>query len=69
MYEDEVLRELWKTKDALSREYTKDPNAYLNRLREIERAWMQMGEKLAAPRPTRAKKRSVSRNRVVRSGR
>ena len=36
MYEDEILRELWKVKDELSKEYARDPAAYWAELRRLE---------------------------------
>ena len=44
MYEDEILREVWRVKDKLSAEYERDPKAYWAKLRQIGQEWKKQAE-------------------------
>jgi hypothetical protein len=44
MYEDEILREVWRVKDKLAREYERDPKAYWEKLRQIGQEWKKQAK-------------------------
>jgi hypothetical protein len=59
MYEDDILREVWRVKDKLAAEYARNPDAYWDKLRQISQAWKSRGGDTATRRnPRRASKRS-----------
>jgi hypothetical protein len=55
MYEDEILREVWRVKDKLAAEYARDPNAYWAKLRQIGREWKRRGGAIATRTTARRK--------------
>ena len=62
MYEDEILREVWRVKDKLAAEYARDPDAYWAKLRQIGQAWKKRGGNITVRKTARRKvKRANSR--------
>jgi hypothetical protein len=64
MYQDDVLREVWRAKDKLAAEYARDPDAYWANLRRLAEAWKKRTAK--SPRGV-LRKISVRKNAPVRN--
>jgi len=57
MYQDDILREVWRAKDTLADEYARDPDAYWATLRRVAGAW----KRRSAKSPRRALRKNLPR--------